>query len=309
MGRTKTHEEFFTELYAKRNDIEVLEKYIGVKQKIQCRCKNCDNKWYITPDNLLHGNGCPICRNNKLSNDRIKSVNKFVSDLNIINSDIEILGDYYGARENIKCRCKICNYKWNALPTNLLKGKGCPNCKAVKTKKRCTKSHEDFIHEMIDINPDIKIISKYLHSHDKVKCKCLKCNNIWESQASSLLCGVGCPQCNISKGENSIINYLESKNIRYERQKKFNELIGIGKRPLSYDFYLPCVNLLIEYNGRQHYMPIDIFGGEKYFKIQQEHDKRKREYANNNKFLLLEIPYWKYDEIINILDTYLQEVS
>jgi len=309
MGKRKTHEEFLAELYAKRTDIEVLEKYIGVKQKIKCKCKKCNNEWYVTPDNLLSGRGCPMCRDKKLANDRIKSLNQFVSDLYIINPGIEIIGDYSGARKNIKCKCKICNYKWNALPTNLLKGKGCPNCKAMKTKERCTKSHEDFIHEMKDINSDIKIISKYLHSHSKVKCQCLKCNNIWESQASSLLCGVGCPQCNISKGENSIINYLESRNIIYERQKKFNKLIGIGKRHLSYDFYLPCANLLIEYNGRQHYEAIDVFGGEKYFEIQQEHDKRKREYANNNKFILLEIPHWKYDDITNILDTYLQEVS
>lgn len=309
MGKRKTHEEFLTELYTKRNDIEVLERYVGVKQKIQCRCKKCGNKWYITPDNLLSGRGCPICRDNQLANVRIKSLDQFASDLYMINPNIEITSNYNGARKSVLCNCKVCNFKRSALPTNLLKGKGCPNCKAIKTGIRCTKSHKDFIHEMKDMNSDIKIISKYSHSHEKVKCLCLKCNNIWESQASSLLCGVGCPQCNISKGENSIIHYLESRTIIYERQKKFNELLGVGKRPLSYDFYLPHVNLLIEYNGRQHYIPIDIFGGEKYFKIQQEHDKRKREYANNHKFVLLEIPYWKYDDIANILDTYLQEVS
>ena len=65
---------------------------------------------------------------------------------------------------------------------------------------------------------------------------------------------------------------------------------------LSYDFYLSKYNLLIEYQGIQHFKPIDIFGGENQFKIQQEHDKRKREYIELHRINLLEI---KYNENVN----------
>jgi hypothetical protein len=41
---------------------------------------------------------------------------------------------------------------------------------------------------------------------------------------------------------------------------------------LSYDFFLPDFNLLIEYQGRQHFIPVERFGGEETFKIQLEHD-------------------------------------
>jgi very-short-patch-repair endonuclease len=83
-------------------------------------------------------------------------------------------------------------------------------------------------------------------------------------------------------------------------------LVGVKNGNLSYDFYLPNHNLLIEYQGVQHEKPIDFEGkGKKYakqiFKKQQEHDKRKREYAIINSINLLEIWYWDFDNIEEIL--------
>lgn len=70
---------------------------------------------------------------------------------------------------------------------------------------------------------------------------------------------------------------------------------------LSYDFYLKDYDLLIEIQGLQHYKPVELFGGEEQFKIQQEHDKRKREYAKSHNIELLEIWYWDKDNIEEIL--------
>ena len=39
-------------------------------------------------------------------------------------------------------------------------------------------------------------------------------------------------------------------------------------------FYLPSFNLLIEYNGIQHYEPVDFFGGEEQLIKQKEIDKK-----------------------------------
>ena len=50
-------------------------------------------------------------------------------------------------------------------------------------------------------------------------------------------------------------------------------------------------NICIEYNGEQHYKPIDKFGGMDSFKTQQEHDKIKRNYCLEHNITLLEIPY------------------
>ena len=112
--------------------------------------------------------------------------------------------------------------------------------------------------------------------------------------------------CNTpTKGEQQILNYLEKNNIEFVFQKCFTDLIGKKGRQLSYDFYLPSNNLLIEYQGIQHSEPVKYFGGEEQFVIQQETDRRKREYAENNGYKLLEIWYFDYNNINEILNKYL----
>ncbi len=115
-----------------------------------------------------------------------------------------------------------------------------------------------------------------------------------------------CPICNFSKGELKIYEILNNSKLCFIQQKEFDGLVGLGNGNLSYDFYLPDYNILIEYQGEQHERPVDFKGfGDKYakntFKQQQEHDRRKREYAKQNNYNLLEIWYWDYDRIEEIL--------
>ena len=71
---------------------------------------------------------------------------------------------------------------------------------------------------------------------------------------------------------------------------------------MSYDFYLPQYNLLIEYQGIQHEEFIEEFHKFKRgFIIQKEHDRRKEKYAKDNNIELLKIWYYDYENIEEIL--------
>ena len=140
-----------------------------------------------------------------------------------------------------------------------------------------------------------------------------------------------CPECSYSKGEESISNYFIHKNfikicqeeynklinkdkynkiIYYIPQKEFDELVGLRNGLLSYDFYLPIYNLLIEYHGMQHEKYCKGFHkSKKDFERQVEHDKRKCEYAQNNNINLLVIWYWDFDRIEEILDKELNKYN
>jgi very-short-patch-repair endonuclease len=111
----------------------------------------------------------------------------------------------------------------------------------------------------------------------------------------------------MSHGEKEIVKYLDDSRIEYVPQYSFSNLRGVKGGTLSYDFYVPAHNMLIEYQGIQHYRPIAAFGGEEQFDVQLEHDERKRLYANENGYLLVEIRYDQINNIANILNTVLNQ--
>lgn len=114
----------------------------------------------------------------------------------------------------------------------------------------------------------------------------------------------GCPMCKESKGETVIREILINNGIEFTSQYKFNECKN--KLPLPFDFYLPELNICIEYNGIQHYEPVEYFGGDKAFEYRKKNDKIKADYCNNNGIELLIISYNdnvedKLNELLNNL--------
>ena len=120
--------------------------------------------------------------------------------------------------------------------------------------------------------------------------------------------GSGCPTCLLSSGERLIVSLLKLNKIEYIKEYKISECRY--KNVLPFDFYLPDYNLCIEYNGEQHYKPVDFSGknikrAKKNYKLLVIKDKIKKNYCKNNKIKLLIIPYWKYSNIEKILKKHL----
>ena len=49
-----------------------------------------------------------------------------------------------------------------------------------------------------------------------------------------------------------------------------------------FDIYFPFLNIAVEYQGKQHFVPIEYFGGDESFKKNVERDNRKRKLAIEN---------------------------
>lgn len=164
---------------------------------------------------------------------------------------------------------------------------------------------DDFLHSYWDyVNNKTNPYKISYGSGKKVWIKCQNCkeHGSYEVSCHNFIRGNRCPFCFVSSGgEENVSSFLTINNICFEAQKTFKDLVGLGGKCLSYDFYLPSYNLLIEVQGEQHKRPIKYFGGEKRFKIQQEHDKRKKQYATNNNIRLLEIWYFDFNNINEIL--------
>ena len=124
MGRRKrTHEEYVNEVSTINPNIEVVGKYSGSLNKILHKCKIDGTEWFAQPNSILHGSGCPMCGGSKQ-----KTHEEYVEEVYTINKNIEVIESYITARTKIKHRCKLDGCEWEAMPTNVLKGQGCPKC-------------------------------------------------------------------------------------------------------------------------------------------------------------------------------------
>lgn len=167
-------------------------------------------------------------------------------------------------------------------------------------------SHEEFI-SCENINKYVTILEKYKGWNTKIKCKCKKCSHEWYVTPNKLMQGRGCPHCKMSKGELLIEDLLNKYSIKYETQYKFKDCKY--KNLLLFDFYLPELNICIEFQGEQHYEPISLLGKtieerDRKFKNIIIRDKIKRNYCKQNNIRLIEIPYYEKNVEIIIKNIY-----
>jgi len=173
-------------------------------------------------------------------------------------------------------------------------GQGCPKC-SVDNSYSDTESFINKSKQIHGIKYDYSLVN-YKNSKSKVDIIC-PIHGIFQQQPSGHLNGRGCHICKESKGEMGIRIFLENNNICFKLQKRFDGCVG-KKYKLPFDFYLPDYNLLIEYDGIQHYDKTSKF----YHKETIINDNIKTEYCIKYKIDLLRIPYYNIDAINNIIE-------
>lgn len=187
---------------------------------------------------------------------------------------------------------------------NFCNGSGCHSCRLdiiSKSNRFDINKVRSIIEEINDntwLNPDEYKSSSTCNL--KIKCKC---GNTYITSLDSYVHYnvTRCPKCSNSesKAESFIKSFLINNNIIFKQEKGFDECRDINRLP--FDFYLPEYNMIVEYNGKQHYEPIDYFGGENAFEIRRKHDEIKYEYCKSNNIKLVIIPYWEEKNIEDIL--------
>ena len=121
---------------------------------------------------------------------RLKTHDEFIKELELVNSNIIVCDQYQKAIIKIHCICKICNYEWDVIPASLLSKKGCPRCSG-----NLKKTHSEFLKEFLNVNTKMTLIGKYVNNHTPIKCRCNKCDNIYNIYPNRLLRNSSCQVC------------------------------------------------------------------------------------------------------------------
>ena len=298
-----TTEEFIQkvrEIHGDRYDYSKVD-YRNAKTKVIIICKE-HGEFEQTPDSHRRGGKCPSCALISRAKKRTYTSDKFISKAINKHGDKYDYSkvDYKNARTKVIIICKE-HGEFEQEPVSHLSGYGCYGCGIDTLKNYFRKKMDDVLLDFKNAHGDKYDYSKveYVNSDSKVIIIC-PVHGDFEQVPAHHLKGGGCASCKISKGESRICAYLQENDIKYKQEKTFKGMKDMGL--LKCDFYLPQYNLVIEYNGIQHYEPVSVFGGEEGFLSSQKRDKIKAEYLKENNIDLLVIPYTEKKNIEKILE-------
>lgn len=320
-------EDAIKKYWSSKNTLDPFKISKRNKKSIWILCQNKDyhndNGGYKTTcDDFYNGNRCSYCSSNKIhpkdsfaqwciDNVDEDFMTKYWSDKNTVNP-FEI--SKHNSYTKIWLYCQDKDYHndnggYFTLPASFYNGNRCSYCNPFASHKVHRK--DSFGYKYPDRAKHWSKNNKKTpyevtpRSSKKYKFICEKCGKEFERSLSNMTRydnGVVCLECNISQLEYKTKEILVKYNVEYKVQVEYKGLIGLKGGNLSYDFYLPNYNLLIECQGIQHEKFTKGFHeSKKDFEKQLEHDRRKREYAKEHNINLLEIWYYDINNIENIL--------
>lgn len=300
--KSDAFKEKVSEMYG--NEYTFLEKYVDAKTKILVRHNLCGNEYRVSPNKFLCNRKCPKCAVENVHREQRLSQEEFEARVAAINNgQFSVCSEYFNNQSHITLHCNLCNKNFRMLAYNFMFRKQCPHCNKLKSR---IKPHEQFVKEVYDLfGTEFEIISEYSGSHIHLLVKHNECGHMWNILPTNLLRGYGCPYCSSPKGERAIQKILKQHKIPFECQYVVDGCNGNKKHPLFFDFAIFRNNelwALIEFDGEQHYKPVELFGGLKFFQEQVERDQIKNLFCKENNIKLLRIPYHHLKNINLIFD-------
>lgn len=311
MGKKLTQQEVIKQLQKIHNnkyDYSLVE-YKNDSEKIKIICKEHGVFEQQVACHKRQKQGCPKCGRIQIGKKQQITREQFIDKIEKIfgknKFDYSKL-EYKGAHIDISLICKNCNNIESKPPTVWYKGYGCLKCQIRRPNPKLI-TKEQFLEKVIKIHNgkyDYSNIN-FIDLHSKIEIICNKHGSFSQSPEVHLYGKSGCPRCKTSKGEEEIAIWLNNKNIKFIYQYQ----VKINNSNHYFDFYLPKHNIIIEFNGLQHYKPIKFFGGEEGFENLKLRDKTKEKYCFDNKINFHIINYKEKDNINIILNKLINDKS
>jgi len=171
-----------------RDDERTIERrgdYVNTSTKIEWACKVCNHTWLAAPKSILRGSGCPACAGSLPLTNEI--VDKRLADAD---RTVERRGDYVSSETKIEWRCLECDHTWLAIPTNVLKGNGCPVCGG-----NLPLTNEIADQRLNDDGRTIIRLGDFVTTSTKIEWACKVCGNEWLAAPNGVLGGSDCSAC------------------------------------------------------------------------------------------------------------------
>jgi lipid-A-disaccharide synthase-like uncharacterized protein len=258
--------------------------YLGNTKKVKILCRK-HGVFEISPNShIINKTGCSKCSSNrKITTAEFINISK--EKYSEYNFSYEKT-DYFNQKSSVTITCQKHGDFTVLANLHLYGNSHCNLCSS-----RIIWNFDYFQSESNKVHRN-----KYKYDRDSFKNSttktlifCESHGEFWQSPELHLKRKSGCPVCRTSKGESTISNLLEKLKIEYIPQKIFDGCKHISD--LKFDFYIPQLNICIEFNGRQHYESVKAFGGDTEFEKIKLRDSIKEKWCLDNDTNLVVIKY------------------
>jgi hypothetical protein len=297
LKKSKRNFEYVFNFFKRRKCLLLEKEYINTTTKMKYQC-SCGNISYTTFSVFKSGHRCKKCGGVRIGN-LLKYNYSYIKNF-FKKEGCQLLSRVYtNSNIPLKYRCSCGNVSHVSF-NHFMRGNRCVKCATKKTASKLRHSYE-YVKDYFNKQGCTLLSKVYKNSNKKLRYKC-KCGNISYIAFSSFLKGKRCKNCKSSNGEKKISKILTSNNISFETQKTFKGCKHI--RILHFDFYIPKRNTCIEFDGQFHFEPKfqrnDQYLSQNY-RTQKIRDKIKDDFCKRNNIKLLRIPYWKLNNIEDII--------
>ena len=283
--------------YAKNGDVTPDKVYARSRKKVWWECsEGDDHKWQATVRYRANGTGCPACSGRKTVKSSSLAIKyPVIAKLFHTHKNEELTPYDVTPFSSVlvwwKCP-KGEDHEWQATVANIVNGSTCPVCmgRKITETNNLAVLHEELMEEWDFEKNIISPNALSPGSKEKVWWVCKRDNeHTWFSTIKDRTSkNSGCPICSIklnvseTKMLEIIKSILPNYEIRYRYKPKW-------LKRMELDVYIPFLQVGFEYQGVQHFRPVEFFGGKETFIAQVMRDKLKKQICMQKGITLIEV--------------------
>ena len=269
-------------------------EYKGFTTPVKIICPRHGPFWQAGGAHAQLGQGCKRCAAEEGNSRNLMTKEEFIAQASKVHNGkydySEVKPDKFFKNDEVELICPEHGHFYQRAGQHLL-GAGCLKC-AGKYKK----TTDEFIDKLKEIYGDKYKYDRivYTNKYENVFLGC-PVHGYVRCKPEQLLSGTGCRMCNASNGEQVIEKWLMLHHLPYVRQYR------LSNYNYRYDFALPDYKILIEFDGKEHFEPVEYLGGYEAFRKRVQDDLTKTKIAHELGYTLVRLPYTLGSHVISRL--------
>jgi hypothetical protein len=227
--------------------------YTGDKTDVTIICRE-HGRFEQSAGGHIQGHGCRKCGNIKISQSKKYTIHEFIEKSKEIHGEKYDYSksEYIDSQTDVIIICPE-HGEFSQIPTNHMKGSGCPKCSYIRTGLLNGMTLKEFIERANTIhnNKYDYSNSEYVVSHRHLKIIC-PTHGEFKQRPSNHIRGRGCTKCSNCRSSKNSIEWLNMIKVNYPDLRTYDSIEGEYRVPstkYSADGYDEKTNTVFEFHG------------------------------------------------------------